>query len=230
MESPLSPFQKIDLENNANNTIKLLLWGESGAGKTTIALQAPKPIAIIDMEGGSKLYSKKYDFSLFSTSDITEVKRAIFFLMKEKHDFKTLIIDPITIYWDELQRYWSKIFITRNEGSSGNKHEFYDLGPKEWKTIKSDFEALITRLVNLDMNVIVTAHQATKYKEGSFMKKEGVRFDADAKLEYFFDTVVQLYRGENSEYLAKCTKDRNEILDQKKDFESIEILKLFKQE
>jgi hypothetical protein len=43
-----SPFQKA---KSLDRRLKLFLWGDSGVGKTTLALQFPRPV-VIDLEGG----------------------------------------------------------------------------------------------------------------------------------------------------------------------------------
>ena len=46
------PFQPAA---SSDRRLKLLLWGDSGVGKTTLALQFPHP-AVIDLEGGTEHY------------------------------------------------------------------------------------------------------------------------------------------------------------------------------
>ena len=41
--------------------LKIMVWGESGSGKSRFALSAPSPIAI-DLEGSTRLYADQFDF------------------------------------------------------------------------------------------------------------------------------------------------------------------------
>ena len=95
---------------------------------------------------------------------------AVQWLLTNAHSYRTLIIDPITIYWDALQKKWSDIFLKRNKGSKGYRFEFYDLQPRDWMTIKAEFKELIRKLIALDMNVIVTARQKVQYAKDSALK------------------------------------------------------------
>jgi len=205
-----SPFKKAE---SLDKRLKLFLWGDSGAGKTTLALQFPKPV-VIDMEGGTDLYGESFDFDVLKATNADEVMEAVQWLITHAHPYRTLIIDPITVYWDALQKKWSDIFLRRNKGSKGYKFEFYDLQPRDWMTIKAEFKELIRKLIALDMNVIVTARQKVQYADGQFMKAIGETFDGEKSLPYMFDTIVRLYRDEKGRFLGDCLKDRSNKLPQ----------------
>jgi len=208
-----SPFQKA---TTLPKRLKLFLWGDSGVGKTTLALQFPKPV-VIDLEGGADLYGDAFDFEVLRATTADEVMEAVDWLLQNRHEHRTLVIDPITIYWDALQKKWSDIFLKRNKGSKGYRYEFYDLQPRDWMTIKAEFKELIRKLIALDMNVIVTAREKTKYKEGSFMVAVGETFDGEKSLPYLFDTIVRLWKDPQGRHLGTCLKDRSNKLP-KEDF------------
>lgn len=203
-----TPFQKAKL---AAKRVKLFLWGDSGVGKTTLSLRFPKPV-VIDMEGGTDLYAESFNFDVLKATNADQVMEAVDWLLTNKHDFRTLIIDPITVYWDALQKKWSDIFLKRNKGSKGYRFEFYDLQPRDWMTLKAEFKELIRKLIALDMTVIVTARQKPQYKEGSFMLAIGETFDGEKSLPYMFDTILRLYVDEKGRHMATCLKDRSNKL------------------
>lgn len=203
-----SPFQKA---RTLDKRLKLFLWGDSGVGKTTLALQFPKPV-VIDFEGGADLYGEAFDFDVLRASTADEAMDAVQWLHGHTHPHRTLVIDPITVYWDALQKKWSDIFLRRNRGSKGYKFEFYDLQPRDWMTVKAEFKDFIRKLIALDMNVIVTARQKVQYADGAFMKAIGETFDGEKSLPYLFDTIVRLYRDEKGRFLGECLKDRSNKL------------------
>jgi hypothetical protein len=203
-----SPFQKA---RSLEKRVKLFLWGDSGVGKTTLSLQFPKPV-VIDLEGGADLYGEAFDFDVLRASTADEVMEAVQWLLTHPHAYRTLVIDPITVYWDALQKKWSDVFLRRNKGSKGYKFEFYDLQPRDWMTVKAEFKDLIRKLIALDMNVIVTARQKVQYADGAFMKAIGETFDGEKSLPYLFDTIVRLYRDEKGQFLGECLKDRSNKL------------------
>jgi len=208
------PFQKAAA---LEKRLKLFLWGDTGVGKTTISLRFPKP-AVIDLEGGTDLYGDAFQFDVLRVNTPDEVMAAVDWLLVNKHPYRTLVIDPITVYWDSLQKKWSDIFLKRNKGSKGYKYEFYDLQPKDWMTVKAEFKEFIRKLIALDMNVIITAREKTKFKEGSFMVAIGETFDGEKSLPYMFDTIVRMYLDEKGRYMGLCIKDRSNKLP-KEEFE-----------
>lgn len=206
-KSATSPFQPAKTQDRR---LKLFLWGDSGVGKTTLALQFPSP-AVIDLEGGTELYGEAFSFEVLPASSADEVTAAVEWLLGHRHPYRTLIIDPITIYWDALQRKWSDIFLKRNKKSAGFKGEFYDLQPRDWMTIKAEFKEFVRKLIALDMNIIVTARAKTQYADSGFMKAIGETFDGEKSLPYLFDTILRLYR-EEGKFMGECLKDRNHKL------------------
>jgi len=192
----------------APKRVKAFLWGDSGTAKTTTALQFPG-VAVIDMEGGTRLYDKAFKFKRFPATEADEVMAAVDWLLKNNHSFRTLVIDPITIYWESLQAKYREIFLNRNKRSAGFKFEFYQFQPGDWIVIKAELKELMRKLIRLDMNVVVTAREKTKYEEGEMMKKAGEVFDVERSMPYFFDVVLRMVRGPKGEFMANCVKERS---------------------
>jgi hypothetical protein len=203
-----SPFERA---RTLDKRLKLFLWGDSGVGKTTLALQFPRPV-VLDLEGGTDLYGDAFEFDVRRVTAADEVMTAVRWLLAHHHPYRTLVLDPVTVYWDALQRKWSDIFLRRNKGSKGYKFEFYDLQPRDWMTLKAEFKELIRTLIALDMNVIVTARQKVQYADGTFMRAIGETFDGEKSLPYLFDTIVRLYRDDKGRFLGQCLKDRSNRL------------------
>jgi hypothetical protein len=196
-----------------NKRLKLFLWGNSGAGKTTLALQFPGA-AVIDLEGGTELYGDDFEFVVLPATTFDGVMMAVGWLLTNPHSYRTLVIDPITVLWEELQKKWSDIFLVRNKSSRGFKHDYYDFQPRDWQAIKAEFKDLIRKLIALDMNVIVTARQKPQYADNLFMRVIGETFEGETSLPYLFDVVVQMYRDEEGQFLGRCLKDRSNKLPQ----------------
>ncbi|MBU8913308.1 MAG: ATP-binding protein [Spirochaetales bacterium] len=203
-------FQKAGPETRR---LKLLAWGDSGAGKTTLAAQFPNP-ALIDLEGGADHYGDTFSFDVFKAATAEEVNAAVDWLLTHDHLYRTLVVDPITVYWDALQRKWSDIFLRRNKGTKGHRLEYYDLQPRDWMTIKAEHREFLGKLIQLDMNVIVTARQKTLYGDQGFMRAVGETFDGEKSLPYLFDTILRLYRDDKGRFMAENLKDRTNKLPQ----------------
>ncbi len=174
--------------------LKLMMYSLAGIGKTTAAIQMPKPY-IIDSEVGTVHYEElitKAGGVVFPTTDLSEVIREVKALMVEKHDFRTLVIDSIT------PPYEAKIMEGADDpniGDSYGKHIAY---------ADRHMAHLFRLLTNLDMNVIVTAHSRDKWEGG---ENVGQKPDGWKKLDYIFDLVLELQRrGKERHAMIKKTR------------------------
>lgn len=191
--------------------LKLFVYGPSGIGKTTAAIQFPDAY-IIDTEDGTDYYTKSINKSksrVFHSNDFYEVKEQIEALQTETHNYKTLIIDPITHLYLSLQDHWAKRF-EREAIAKGKREvaEMADWGMRFWAKVKGEFKALQRLLINLDMNVIITAHQKDVY--GANSAKIGVTFDSMKGDDYVFDNVMHLEKR-GKDRIAIVEKERAEI-------------------
>ncbi|HLX54259.1 MAG TPA: AAA family ATPase [Aquella sp.] len=162
--------------------LKALFYGAAGVGKTTAAIQFPKPY-LIDTEKGSeneqyvKLINKSGG-AVFKTSDFDELMKEVKALLVEKHDYKTLIIDPLTILYNDLL----------DKSAIKNGTEF----GRHYSEANKQVKHLLNLLLRLDMNVIITSHSKNEY--GTNMSVLGQTFDCYKKLDYLFDLVFEIQK------------------------------------
>lgn len=160
--------------------LKALFYGCAGAGKTMASIQFPKPY-LIDTERGAENQQyaealKKQNGVIFQTSDFDEILSEVRSLLTEKHDYKTLIIDPLTTVYNNM--------LDVNEKKVGS-----EFGRHYGETNKQ-IKRLLNLLLRLDMNVIITSHAKIVY--GDNLSKLGETFDCYKKLDYLFDIVIEI--------------------------------------
>jgi len=191
--------------------LKLFMFGPAGVGKTTAAIQFPNSY-IIDGERGTENYDKLITESgsvVFQTTDINEVVQEVKSLLTVKHDFRTLVIDPITPLFNDL--------LDKCEAQVGA-----DFG-RHFQAANKTMKRLANLIMNLDMNVIVTAHAKTEY--GANLSKLGYTFDGWKQLDYWFDLVIELTKTKKKR-AAKVVKTRIEAFPDEDIFEwSYEAIK-----
>ncbi len=173
--------------------LKLFMYGPAGVGKTTAAIQFPNSY-IIDAERGAENYDKLITASgsaVFQTTDINDVIAEVKGLLTERHDFRTLVIDPITTIYNDL--------VEKCEGKVGT-----DFG-RHYGEANKTMKRLANLIMALDMNVVVTAHAKKEY--GQNLAVLGQTFDGWRQLDYWFDLVIELGKRGKKRF-AKVAKTR----------------------
>lgn len=197
---------------NEEKRLKLLLYGQAGIGKTLSALQFPNAY-ILDCEKGTSFYDNiitKNNSVVFYSYSIDEIKEEIRELITTKHNYKTLIVDPITQIYNNVQEKWNARF--EKHAKSEKEREIMDFGMRYWAKVKADFKGLERLLLGLDMNVIVISHQKDVY--GTGFAKIGTTFDSIKGEDYIFDYIFQLVK-KGEERIAITIKERAELNKQK---------------
>ena len=186
---------------------KCLLFGESGIGKTTTAIHFPRPY-VIDAEQGCQ--EKEYvdllresDARLLATSDFDEVYQEVLSLLGTRHDFKTLVIDPLTpLYNDLILKSIRKI--ARTERLEEDNASITAFG-RHKQVPDRRIKELISLILRLDMNVIITTHAKAEWRSGEPTGKN--IFDCFSKLDYMFDLVLEVQkRGKDRVCIVKKTR------------------------
>lgn len=185
--------------------LKMLVYGPAGVGKTTAAIQFPKPY-LIDTERGAEneSYVKALEEArgvYMFTNDPDELISEVRTLISEKHPYRTLVIDPLTTIYNDLLDKSAAALISREDptGTAFSRHK----GQADRK-----IKHLLGLLTRLDMSLIVTSHSKTKWeRDGKTIVETGQTFDCYGKLDYLFDLVVEVQkRGVERVGIVKKTR------------------------
>ena len=201
--------------------LKLFLYGPPNSGKTFASIQFPRPY-IIDCERGAENdeYVELLNASggaYYATTDFDDMVAEVAGLLNTKHPFQTLIIDPLTVVYNDLcNRAADKLA----KASSDPNSDGTEYGRHKAKADRQ-LKQLLNLLLRLDMNVILTSHAKTRWeKVGSQFKEAGVTFDCYTKLDYLFDLVIELQkRGKERVGIVRKTR--------LKEFPDSELIKPF---
>ena len=148
-------FEKI---KSVKKHLKICVYGGTGTGKTYFALGFEKAL-IVDLEAGSDLYAERFPNTLiFKTKSFNEVCEAVSEIERTlpKLNIQTLILDPVTILWNQLldsKLEAKKLKLMRSNGKANL--DSIDLTFSDWGDIKRKYNTLLTRLCNLDVNIIL---------------------------------------------------------------------------
>jgi len=145
-------------------SIRVLLYGVEGVGKSTFAAGAPAPI-FLGLESGTMALDVA---RLPEPRSWGEAIEGISLLEREKHEYKTLVIDPVSwlepLCWAHLcaANSWKSI-----EDPGYGKG--YTAALDEWRA----FVAQLERLWKNGMNVILVGHANVR----TFQNPEGPAYD-----------------------------------------------------
>jgi hypothetical protein len=209
MKNPFAPAAKIAPR------VKALFYGGPGVGKSHLAVEAAiklsaaegKRAAAISLEGGLEyLPGKGFDFDILATKDYAETVAAIDFLLSPAGEriYGAVVVDPVTVLYQIVQEAQQDV-VERRELKKQEKFRKdpaeVTLGYREWGKVKQLMDKLATRLVNAPQHILVTAREATEYKQnGSNLEAVGVKAETHKSWPFLFDFVgrVGIINGRRS--------------------------------
>lgn len=192
-------------EVQVQKRLKAFFYGMPKVGKTTAAISFPKPY-LIDTERGSEnnAYTDILERNggvIFQTSDFNEILKEIKALMTEKHEYKTLIIDPFTMMYNDLVEKCAEEIRSKAKEVDATGMEFGRHIAMADKRVRH----MINLLYKLDMNVIITSHAKKEYNDK--MSVIGTTFDCYKKMDYVFDLILEIQkRGKRRVAITKGTR------------------------
>lgn len=90
------------LATSDERRLKMYIFGPQGTGKTVTSLHFPTP-AVIDFDGGTDWYANDFKFFKLRTTDVDKAFAAVDGLIQDPGEFRTLVIDSFTKFWQLLQ-------------------------------------------------------------------------------------------------------------------------------
>ena len=206
------PLAKKATLNDAN--IKVLVWGESGSGKSRFALSAPNPL-VVDLEGSTRLYANEFDFykaevdvnNPESKNPATLVKNIIKEINNNLYpDRKTLVIDPLTDLLDCIENICAEEY----QKQIGKKITDLNAVQKtKWYAYRKETSRIILdKLKNIQMNLILIARSKNMWdtKDGK-LQPVGQTYDCLDIVEYLMDIVINLEKTQEG-IIKKKKKSR----------------------
>ena len=129
-------------------TVKMMIYGQSGMGKTTLALSAPRPL-LLDFDGGVKRVNMAHldDVDIVQVSQWQDVQQVV---QEDLSAYQTIVVDTIGKMMDFIITY-----------KCGTRQPQI----RDWGGINAEFAWMARTLSQLNKNVVFVAHRDTR-KEG----------------------------------------------------------------
>lgn len=129
-------------------TVKMMIYGQAGMGKTTVALSAPKPL-LLDFDNGVKRVNMAHldGIDIVQVTSLQDVQQV---LQEDLSVYQTIVVDTIGKMMDFIISY-----------KCGTRQPQI----RDWGGINAEFSWLTRTLSSLNKNVVFVAHRDTR-KEG----------------------------------------------------------------
>ena len=167
--------------------LKALMYAAPGAGKTHFCCSIPETYYIDTekLEDSPDMVKKlkSNGGELIYLTELSEIIKEVQALLSTKHKFKTLVIDSISFPYAWLAQLEADRLVKKAPHTEGT-----EFGANLSKAKRLTFQLGIL-LSRLDMNVIVVAHEKSKFVDNKDM---GKTFDITDKLAYSLSAVLNL--------------------------------------
>lgn len=209
----------------AQPQLKLLLIGDSGAGKTTFSASLPRP-HIADFDG--KVVSAANFFRARRPEHLKEVTFHDYTKYGKFGDkqhpaevfnndmgrltagaelpFETFVLDSLTTFSDLSMEY----LIAANPGIKRTVTKGAQMPVlQDYQMARIWFKQMVTALLSLDSHVIVTAHIQTEKDEmtGQILRTPMMAGKLARELPIYFGEVWRAYRDDKGEHWAQTQSD-----------------------
>lgn len=134
-------------ELKIQSIMKMMIYGQAGTGKTTLALSATKPILLLDFDNGVKRVNENHLDDNVGIVQVTSWQDVLNVMNEDLSEFKTIVVDTIGKMMDFIIAY-----------RCGQKQPRV----QDWSAINTDFKNFVDQISNLGKHVIFIAHRDTR--------------------------------------------------------------------
>lgn len=205
---------KIEKPGMHKKGLKILVYGDTGVGKTIFALSFPKSL-VFDSEDGYEWYEStdkaKNMVGIVRSQSFEDLSELMEDLNQGPDNYRTLVIDSETKIYENLQ----EALLDVEERRARKKHrEELDanISQRSWGKIKQNALRLQNdkiRLASKGINIVSVSQSADVMEKAgdNTMVKIGEKPDMHKKAKYDYDIKLLLFVKDNK-YYGKVEKDR----------------------
>ena len=147
---------KIEKLTDRQRYMNVLVYGESGVGKTTFASSAPKPILWLESEGGTDSIANedREHIDIARVTGLETYREALALLLDNPGQYSTVVLDSFT----ETQAGILKEIMRAAVAQDADRDEFAPLF-SEWGRLTGVMREIARGFRDLPMHTVITALQ-----------------------------------------------------------------------
>lgn len=177
-------------------TVNIMVYGESGVGKTRFmgsadAVPEMRPMLVVDVEGGTLTLANTYpEAEVVRVQSWTEMQALYDELLRGDHPYRTVGLDSLT----EIQKF-SMYQIMKDLVAKEPDRDPDIPGMREWGKNIEQMRLFVRAFRDLPMNTIFTALSTTSKdnKTGTVTTRPGLPGKLGGEVAAFLDIVTYLY-------------------------------------
>jgi len=177
------------------NSVNILIYGEAGVGKTSLAFTAKNPI-LLDFDDGS--YRSGYRKDSLIIDEFTDIKNNLKDFVDNIKKYDTIIIDTIGSMQDAIKNYLLQI-----DPSLASKRKSFDL----WAAMLNETMDFFKLIKGQKRNIILIAHVQEKVKGDDLIKRPVIAGQSKDQIYRYMDYVGYMYLKNSKRELTFSPKD-----------------------
>lgn len=202
--------------NSRKKGLKILVYGQTGAGKTSFALTFPR-VALVDSEDGASWYeaTAKNLVGILDTQSYDDLEDALDQLEDNTDKIDTFVVDSETKIYENIQEALQSVEETR-AARKGRDLLDANLSIRSWGKIKqlaSRLQNAKIRLASQGVNLISVAQSVDVMEDAGngTRVKIGEKPNMSKNAAYDYDIVLRLF-VKDGEYYGQVEKDRTKTV------------------
>lgn len=202
--------------NSRKKGLKMLVYGQTGAGKTSFALSFPR-IVLVDSEDGASWYEStaKNLVGILDTQSYDDLEDALDQLEENTDELDTFVVDSETKIYENIQEALQSVEETR-AARKGRDVLDANLSVRSWGKIKqlaSRLQNAKIRLASQGVNIISIAQSSDVMEDAGngTRVKVGEKPNMAKNAAYDYDVVLRLFI-EDGKYYGQVEKDRTKTV------------------
>jgi hypothetical protein len=177
------------------NSVNVLIYGEAGVGKTSLAFTARNPI-LLDFDDGS--YRSGYRKDCLTIGEFTDIKSNLQEFIANLKSYDTIIIDTIGSMQDAIKNY-----LLQTDPSLANKRKSFDL----WSAMLTETMDFFKLIKGQKRNMILIAHVQEKMKGDDIIKRPVIAGQSKDQIYRYMDYIGYMYFRNSKRELTFSSKD-----------------------